>query len=58
MVDVSTQRNLAMSEDNKKEKTTNDRQRLDEFGLKLPTQPKTTPQPTSKPKPTEEKKSK
>jgi len=50
-----------MAEDNKKEKkitTTTDRQRLDEFGLKLPTQPKTTPQPISKPKPTEEKKSK
>jgi len=35
-----------------------DHQKRDEFGLKLPTQPKSAPQPVSIPKPTEEKNTK
>lgn len=35
-----------------------DNQKRDEFGLKLPTQPKSAPQPVSSPKPAEEKNTK
>ncbi|MBX9766019.1 MAG: hypothetical protein K2X47_02000 [Bdellovibrionales bacterium] len=47
-----------MADENQVEKLIKDRGKLDEFGLKLPTQPKSAPQPISKPKPAEEKNTK